>query len=143
MQRLAVLLCALAAPACVSAQLERERVFAPPPAAVAALRPGEADLERCLALLGAPLWVREHRVHGLELAYGAADARRWRVGVSVQVARGVNPSFRYERGRRGLEGWVLVFDADWRLASVREGWLGELEARRERPATVEQLEGGA
>ena len=138
MRRVAWLLLPLLG-ACVTARLERERRdLALAPGAVVHLEPGATDLQQCLELLGAPLWVQEHDLHGLALGYGHLDEGNWRVSVSVPVTQEASASFRYERGRTGLYGHVLYFDEHWRLQRVVEGWLDAFD--RPVPAAIEDLE---
>jgi hypothetical protein len=125
---------------CVTARLERERQHQRSEAAIlATLEPEHADLDTCLRALGAPLWVQEHRVFGLALAYGHRDELAWRVSASVPVTQDASASFRYEQGETGLYGHVLYFDRDWRLERVVAGWLDVIRPAVA-PASIEELE---
>lgn len=120
------LLVALAAcsTGCVTATLERERVLREP-VGVYTLVEGEDDLEDCLELLGAPLFVRENGP-GAWLAWGWAERGGWSVTGSVPISDTNNLSLRYGRGTQGLEGAVLFFDHDWTLVAKRRGYLTEI-----------------
>lgn len=120
--------------ACVSAEYQREIVLAPVSSgSVAALRPGESDLGECLAALGAPNFVWERRGDSIALAYASYRDAGWGLGVSVQLARGVSASFDYGQLEAKSRGYVLLFDADWRLEGVRAGFLRDLRDTLERP----------
>ncbi|MEW6071404.1 MAG: hypothetical protein AB1726_02260 [Planctomycetota bacterium] len=119
---------------CISVAWERDSRFAPPaPDAVAALRPGEADLGVCLAALGAPLWVWEYRGDGVAIAYGWLERRGWNASASLPVGDWYSLSFDYTGVDEEMEGLVLFFDPDLRLVERREGLLRDLTAERRRP----------
>ncbi len=110
------------------------------PASFLRLRPGEADLDDCLEVLGAPLYVREQG-DGAVLAWGWADERRFGVTFSIPLDSG-NASLTYQDTAAGLDGLVLVFDADWRLTAIRRGRLAEvLPSSQSRARLIEEPAG--
>ena len=123
-----VLLALVLGPGCFSASWERVVIQTVPDEAVfASLAPGETDLTRALAALGAPIFVYEH-VDGIALAYGWQKSRIWSVSVDVPVAKEFSGSLRYADLEDGLEGLLLLFDASDRLTTMRRGVLRDLEA---------------
>ena len=76
---------------------------------------------------------------GVALAYGWLTERQWGVNVSVPVVRELSASVNYADTDERMEGAVLFFGADGRLAGVRRGLLRALtrELRRVRPAPVD------
>lgn len=97
----------------------------PEPGTISALRPGEADLTDCLAALGAPILVQEH-VGGIAIAYGWTRERSWSVSVDIPLASEVSGSAQYSALTTGLDGILLLFDEDYILTTIREGYLREL-----------------
>jgi hypothetical protein len=98
------------------------------------LEVGGSDLRQALELLGAPLWVYEHRVHGAALVYGRSVFDTQGFNISVPLGD-MSASLDYTEGETGLRGVLLLFDADLRLTEIREGFLHDLAAgRRARPA---------
>ncbi len=102
------------------------------------LQIGTDDLGSCLEALGAPHRVFEVAV-GPELTSGMALLWVWRdasgFGVQVSVAaRDLSASWSGDFAGADLPGCMLWFDADLRLEAWRRGRLGELLARRRRPA---------
>jgi len=131
---------------CLRAKFERNNQLHPiAEEDLAGLVPGETSLDECLRVLGAPLWVREERTYGAELAYGWFKHWDWGLTVSVPVAENFSASFNYDEIDEKLRGAVLLFDKEWNLAVVRTGYLRELAARRLQPAFLEpdafELEG--
>lgn len=140
----AVLVAGLLACGCVTAQFERDNRLRPvADEEIGRLVPGEAKLEECLAVLGAPLFVRERQTYGAELAYGWYHQRDWGVRVSVPVSDYTSASFNYDDIDAKLRGAVLLFDEDWKLEVVRTGYLRELVARKVTPAYLDDDETGA
>ena len=81
------LLCSLLC-GCVSLNWSRGNVNEPiADAALASLRPGEADLTQCLSTLGAPNLVWEYKIDGLALAYAWVDSGGWGAGASYSFFR--------------------------------------------------------
>ena len=121
---------------CVSGGYTVRTRYQEPPAHFG-LRPGEADLTACLAVLGAPLVVREHN-GGAVLAWGWSRHASWELSFTVPIDS-ESGSFRYRRGVDGLTGLVLIFDAGWTLRSIREGNLSdELPPAQRRAQVVEE-----
>ena len=140
MRTLAVLACLGALSSCISLNWSRDTRFEPPPrGALASLRPGESDLARCLAVLGAPLYVAEHRVDGLALAYGWYESAAKGFGFSIPLARRTSASFDFDRIDADMKGCVLILDPDGKLTLVRKGRLRAITADlgRRRPASLE------
>ena len=113
-----------------------------PAGGLSALEPG-ADLQDCLDVLGAPLWVWERPVEdgiGFAAAYGWFLSQDWGFDVSIPVTEWYSVSFDYGEISEDMQGVVLFFDAEGRLESFREGLLRDLTvgARRPRPALVEE-----
>lgn len=131
---------------CLRLNWTRETRYEPvEPAALQQLEQGGLDLERCLALLGAPLWVWEDRGgRGALLAYGWFKEKNVGFNVSAPVSDYYSATFEFDQMDTRMRGLVLFFDADWRLVSSRTGLLRDLtrEARRP-PADVDLLEAEA
>ncbi len=124
------------AASCVDGDYNRARVYKEPPfEAVEALTPGETDLGTALDSLGAPVFVIEIGL-GLALAWGWQDTTDWNIEVSAPIgdAQG-NLSFTStDTTTRGL---VLFFNEDWKLTSIRRGFLSELLPKKPLPRDVE------
>lgn len=137
----AVALAGFLASGCISLRWEHDHRFEPiPDASAAQLEPGSSELDACLARFGAPLYVWELPHGSFALAYGWSDDRRLGGTISIPWTRAWSPSYSYEEIDASLDGLVLVFGADERLAIVRRGHLSELAAElRRRPADVEDL----
>jgi hypothetical protein len=90
-------------------------------------------------VLGAPLYVWEYRGDGVALAFGAKRGTNFGFGVSVPVTDYQSASFDYGEGDAQTRGWVLFFDAEWKLVAIREGRLRDLARgfRRQPPAPVD------
>ncbi len=131
---------AFAGVSCVKAQYERHIVLQPADTSeLEHLVPGESDLAQCLAVLGAPNFVWERRGDAIAIAYGAYRHQGWQLGASVNVGRGMSASFDYGELEALTRGYVLLFDANWRLEGVNEGLLRDLSTEFERtpPQSVE------
>ena len=120
---------ALAASGCISLNWSRSREPQSLDPRWTEFEVGSARLEDALALLGAPLHVYENERSGAVLVWGRGlhDDKGFNVSVPVSD-QGGSASFDYSRGTSGLRGVLMVFDADWRLALVREGFLHDLTA---------------
>jgi hypothetical protein len=135
--RAALLVLCLGLAGCITFQLERNNQFAPvDKAALESLRPGETTLAECLELFGAPLWVREHRTYGLELAYGWHKNVDWGISASVPLTDYYSASVRYDETETKMRGLVLLFDEQETLSIMRTGFLRDI-APTARPAYVE------
>ena len=117
------------ASSCVTGTLSRERPqLAPAAGALDGLVPGEADLDACLAALGAPLIVREDRDQQV-LLWGWRELRGWSLRASISLVRGANTNFSFANDQDDLQAVMGVFDGDWRLILVRRGRLADLQQR--------------
>ena len=118
-------------------EIELERIAA---SRAAGLEPGQSDLSDCLDALGAPSYVWEYRGDGLALGYAWLHRKGWGVGVSYAVADYASASFNYDSLGSNTKGYLLTFDAEWKLTAVRKGYLRDLtiEFARPRPAPVEE-----
>lgn len=102
------------------------------------LRPGESDLGRCLAALGAPNFVWEYDGDGMAIAWIWQDKDE--IGFSAswspfRYAPGASASWQLEDAN--LPGCVLWFRSDLVLEKWRHGKLDELvPTERRRPAPV-------
>jgi hypothetical protein len=136
--RIAACLVALLASSCVQLEWERNQTHAHvDTAAIARLEPGASDVGACLAELGAPLYVWEYAGDGVALAFGAQSGRYLDLNISIPLERGSAPVDFGER-YANTDGWVLFFDADWKLVRVQAGRLRNLARELERrPAPVE------
>ena len=136
---------ALGLGSCLQLRFQREARFEPvDELAAAALVPGEADLARCLATFGAPLWVFEVPTPdgvGAALAWGSFYQSNWGVQLSAPVTDWANASVDYDDIDESMRGLVLFFDADWKLTAKRLGLLRDLTAslRRKRPLDPEDF----
>ena len=136
MRVLAALLLALL-PGCLNLTWRRDTRFsAPPKAALATLKAGESTLAECLERLGAPLYVWEYKGDGAALAWGGVDADEKYWSLSLPLQDQISASMSWGDLGAKLRGVVLLFDRDWRLEMVREGWLRDLRRQigRRRPA---------
>jgi hypothetical protein len=128
---------------CVTA--EYSRVSANEPVDLEALRslvPGQDDLTSCLAVLGAPLDVREYQVDadrasGMALIWYWTNEAGWGAKAST-VVRGMSVSFEFDWTGTDLPGCVLWFDRDLKLEFYREGMVGQLVAASRQPSAVDQ-----
>lgn len=132
---------ALLAASCV--QLEWTRQIALEPVDVerlATLRAGASDLGECVATLGAPVYVWEYGGEGVALGYGSRRRSAFGISASVPIADRSSASFDYDQGTAQTRGWVLFFDADWKLVAIEQGRLRDLTLARERrrAASVEE-----
>ena len=132
-----VLLCAVLC-GCVSLNWSRGNLGEPiADAALASLRPGEANLTRCLATLGAPNLVWEYKIDGVALAYAWVDSGSWGFSASFSFSRfAPAASFNYDSRDDDRNGVVLLFDHGLTLESVKRGRLGELLSINRRPAAL-------
>lgn len=124
-------LCALACAGCISLSWERASVARPTDESWRELEIGSADLTQVLAQLGAPLYVYENEVHGLAVVWGRDVVQDKGINVSVPVSDNSSANFNYSQGEDGLLGVLMLFDADWHLSLVREGYLRDLTAGRD------------
>ena len=131
------LLCSLLC-GCVSLNWSRGNVNEPiADAALASLRPGEADLTQCLSTLGAPNLVWEYKIDGVALASAWVDSGGWGAGVSFSFFRyAPAASFNFDSSDDDRNGVVLLFDEGLTLESVRRGRLSELLPINRRPAPL-------
>ena len=135
---------ALLVSSCVQAQFERNNQLRPVVEEdLLQFVPGETKLDDCLAVLGAPLFVRERQTYGAELAYGWFHQTDWGLSVSLPVAENVSASFNYDELDEKLRGVVLLFDEDWTLEVVRTGYLRDLVAREVTPAYLDPSDAGS
>jgi hypothetical protein len=108
--------------------------------ALAALEPGRATLATCLAALGAPHRVSEHRPAadgsaGMVLLWVWQDAAGW--GLQLSSSYEDAPlSVEYDATDRELPAVALWLGPDLVLERVRTGTVGELEPRA-RPRAVD------
>lgn len=131
----------LSTPSCLSVTWQRTTSqHALTEQALANLPPHGASLAECLAQLGAPVLVREHRVHGLVLVYAWENDRS--LGLSLSVPLGDrSASLAFTDARLRAHGIALWFDDDWTLTRWQRGRFADLVATTNvRPATVEEIE---
>ena len=132
------LLVALLASSCLSGTYDRLRkheVFSD--SQLDSLAVGTADLEDCLAVLGAPTRVWEIE-GGAALAWHWVNKRVWGVTLALPLDRGGSANLSYADLAEGDEGAVLFFRADWTLVELRRGQVAKLiEEARRRPAFLE------
>lgn len=110
-------LLAASAAGCVTFNLSEQRLFQPPPpAGVAALRPGD-ELAAVLGRLGAPSEVAEDG-DGMILSWlwDQTDASGFNVRVPTGNSRSV--SFNWQGRDHTAQRLRLRFDAGWRLVQV-------------------------
>lgn len=102
---------------------------------LAQLGPGDG-LQRCLALLGAPLLVLELGGGESALVYGWLKEAGFGFNVSAPVSDNYSASFDYDQIDRRVQGILLLLDGEQRLILVRRGLLRDLlaEHARKRPA---------
>ncbi|MBL9078837.1 MAG: hypothetical protein JNL08_15130 [Planctomycetes bacterium] len=105
-----------------------------------ALRPGQDDLRRCLAELGAPHRVFEHAV-AADGSAGVALLWYWRdqTGFGVELSSGRDDapgSLSYDQGDVDLPGCMLWFGRDLVLERWQQGLVGDLVPRRARPTAA-------
>lgn len=136
----ALVLAALACPACVSGSWSRQSRGEPVADAVLeALRPGQDDLTVCLARLGAPERVVEYGRTadgdaGMVLVWLHGDTARFGLQVSTpSLEHDLSASFAYDEAAQLLPASALWFTPDLVLERVRRGQLGELLPARRRP----------
>lgn len=136
MRRLLAGLALVVSSGCVSITWERHHLFEPPPPNPAEVLPPGTPLDRCLDVLGAPLWVWERQgidAHGAALAWGWFDGDEVGFRISAPIFDESSVSFSYDRIDESMPGLVLFFDAEWQLEYLRSGYLGDL--REEPPRT--------
>lgn len=127
----------------VSGSYKRETINEPVDReSLSALQPGVDDLARCLAVLGAPVDVREYQVDvdrgsGLALIWYWSDRAGWSAKASPFV-RSQSLSFEFDYTGTDLPGCVLWFDRNLKLEAYREGMVGQLVAARRRPSATDQ-----
>jgi hypothetical protein len=137
----AVLLLALLSSSCLSGRWQRTVFNQPIAAEVVEELPVGASLKDCLDVLGAPTIVREHRVHGLLLAWAWGKDRTVGASLSVPVYRSLGVSMGYNDRRVRPRGVVLWFDEEWVLERRDVGWLDAFVADERKPASLEDIEG--
>lgn len=137
--RLPLLLASLVMAGCVQLHYFRISHFEPTPdTALEQLEGTNAELQRCLDELGAPLLVAE-LPDGIAMAYGWQDRGSWGLDVSYSFERFLSVRFNYKQIEDSLRGVLLVFGKDLRLEAVRRGLLGDLTRQfRRRPATPDE-----
>ena len=137
-------LLALACGSCISVSWQRASQSVVVDPSWRDLRIGETELATALERLGAPLFVYEDQVHGVVLVWGRTLLDQNGFNFSVPVSDNASASLDYSEGQAALRGVLLLFDADWRLSLIREGYLRDLTAGRElRPALPIQRPGAA
>ena len=138
--RLTVAAAALGLAGCVQFNWRRESRYAPvDPSAFEELDEEGVDLTRCLALFGAPLWVREDAGgKGAMLAYGWLENRDLGLTVSVPLYRGYSGSIDLDKLDSRMKGLVLFFDESWNLRSWHVGLLRDLTREEPRPAFIDE-----
>jgi hypothetical protein len=125
---------------CVQLGYQRVLIEKQPDAeCVATFVVGETGLGEVLIALGAPLDVFEGANGAPAITYGGLRSAVWDLSVSVPVTDYGSASVSYADITARTLGFMLIFDADERLAIVREGNLGDLrqEFVRRRPASVD------
>ncbi|MBZ0150771.1 MAG: hypothetical protein K8J09_04495 [Planctomycetes bacterium] len=138
----ALVLAALALPACVSGSLTRQSRGEPvDQAGLEALRPGQDDLAVCLQRLGAPERVVEYGRTadgdaGMVLVWLHGDTARFGLQVSTpSIENDLSASFAYDDAEQAQPACALWFTPELVLERWRCGQLGELLPRRRRPAS--------
>jgi hypothetical protein len=130
---------------CVQLAWERDLRFEPvADEALQRLEVGATELGACLELFGAPLWVLEQPHtdgQGALLAYGWYASRNLGLRVSVPVSEYYSVSLDYDQIDARMQGLVLFFAPDWKLARWRTGLLRDLTREVLRPPVlVEDVE---
>ena len=106
-------------------------------ATLSVLQPGEADLTRCLAALGAPNLVWEYKGDGMALAYAWFDTGAWGFRASFAFSDNTpGASFSYDSAENLGNGVVLTFDESLTLETIQRGRLNELIPTKARPAPL-------
>ena len=124
-------------PGCLSLAYERTTVGEPvADATLQALRPGRDSLADCLAALGAPELVYEHRTHGMALLWFWKETAGWDLEVSSPSDE-VPASVALELRDAELPGCMLWFGPDLLLERWRAGTIGDLLRDRVRPTIVD------
>ena len=122
---------------CLQAGWRHDSRYEPiPKAALGALEARRTELDECLRLFGAPLWVWEHDQggeHGAVLAWGWFDERDFGLQFSLPLSDYASVSFDYANVDQRMHGLVLFFDQDWRLTLWRTGLLRDLTREAARP----------
>lgn len=133
-----ILLASSLCSSCLSATWNRSRdleAIAGP--SLDGLKPGEAKLEQCLQVLGAPTRVWEVE-GGAAMAWHWVDLDNWGLSASVPTGSGVSANLSYNDISEDAQGAVLFFDSNWRLLALRSGQIAELLAEsRRRPTFME------
>lgn len=121
---------------CVDGDYNRSRVYQEPPVeGVEALAPGVTDVGAALDSLGAPVFVIEIGL-GLALAWGWQDTTDWNIDVSAPLGD-AQGNFSFTSIDTTTRGIVLFFDEDWKLTSMRRGYLSQLLPRKALPRDVD------
>ncbi len=106
-------------------------------ATLAALQPGEANLTRCLAALGAPNLVWEYKVDGMAMAYAWFDSGGWGFRASYSFYDNTpGASLSYDSADNLRNGVVLTFDESLTLETIKRGRLNYLIPTIQRPAPL-------
>jgi hypothetical protein len=125
-------------PGCLSLSYNRMSVGEPvADATLQALRPGRASLADCLAALGAPEFVYEHRTSGMALLWFWKETAGWGVELS-SASDDVPARLTLELEGAELPGCMLWFGPDLVLERWRLGTIGDLLRDRVRPVLVDQ-----
>ncbi len=130
------LVCLVLLPACISGSFNRvDRSAERPEHLFAELRVGEASMQQCIEVLGAPHAVRESG-DGADLIWGWERNAGFNVTTSVPLGRSTSANLAYSKASRGARGWTLRFDKDWTLESKRQGRLQELLEMSAQPSRL-------
>jgi hypothetical protein len=130
---LALALGALGLCSCVRARYQKTTLLRPiASGAETELAPG-AELEACLARLGAPNFVWEQPGGAVAVAYAWSRSVGWGLGMSVTIARNADASFDYDDLSADTRGLVLWFDSSWRLQRLERGRIRDVAAPLGRP----------
>ncbi|MDF1836521.1 MAG: hypothetical protein P1V35_01515 [Planctomycetota bacterium] len=131
-----LLACAVLLPGCLSGSYNRvDRGAERADTLFADLRVGEASMQQCVEVLGAPLTVRESG-SGADLIWGWERNAGFNVTTSIPLGHSASANVAYSKVSRGARGWTLRFDQDWTLQSKREGRLQELLEMSSQPSSL-------
>ena len=136
-----IALVALLSASCLSGNWNRSIYQQPISVEVIEELPVGTSLQGCLDVLGAPTLVREHRVHGLLLAWAWGKDRTLGASLSIPVYRSMGFSLGINDRRVRPRGVVLWFDEEWKLERRDTGWLEAFVSDGQVPASVEDIEG--
>lgn len=119
--------------ACVRARYQKSTFLRPIASGAEAQLEAGAELETCLARLGAPNYVWEQPSGAVAVAYAWSRSVGWGLGVSGTVVRNVDASFNYDDLSADTRGLVLWFDSNWRLERLERGRIRDVAAPLGRP----------